>query len=85
MNSMNGPASAPGSGNEGPMPRTITVFGAVPVIMNPPIIALSPSDTQAGGDIGETSERGFKGTDAAPSPPGAFASAGLSFGRPNPR
>src|ERR1700694_5798965 len=43
---MTGSASAPGTGSEVPIPRTITVFGCVPVMINPPIIALSPVPTR---------------------------------------
>jgi hypothetical protein len=31
--------------SDGPVPRTITFFGAVPVMINPPIIAFSPVPT----------------------------------------
>src|SRR5450432_3846277 len=41
-----GSASAPGESSEGPMARTITFFGCVPVTMNPPMSAFSPVSTR---------------------------------------
>lgn len=39
-------SGTPEAVSEGPIPRTITFRGAVPVMMNPPIIALSPGSTR---------------------------------------
>ncbi len=43
-----GSASAPANrqASDGPIARTITFFGCVPVIMNPPIRTLSPVSTR---------------------------------------
>ena len=49
-NSSTGSDSAPGTPtlvNEGPMARTITLFGAFPVTIKPPIRALSPVKTRS--------------------------------------
>src|ERR1043166_2700382 len=45
-NSSVGLAREPGKGSDGPMARTITLLGCVPVTMNPPIRALSPVSTR---------------------------------------
>src|ERR1043166_1596684 len=40
-----GSARAPGTDTDGPIARTMTLLGCVPVTMNPPIKALSPVST----------------------------------------
>ncbi len=45
-NSRFGSASLPATGREGPMARTMTRFGWVPVTMKPPIKTLSPVSTR---------------------------------------
>ena len=45
-NSRVGSASTPARGSEGPIARTITFFGCVPVMIKPPIKTLSPVSTR---------------------------------------